>query len=141
MKKRIFAIAGVLVSSLLLSSVPSVAQNQSARPMPGMWRFNTTAVGLFRDSDDHCLSQAEVDRFYANPCKRNSVCVYKTKEIQADGDVIFDGTWTDRKRRVTKIKATGRLASTQMTLRGNAAQFGLPIPFSFTATRIAAVCR
>lgn len=141
MKKRAFTIAAVLVSGLFLASVPSAAQNQGARPMPGYWRFDTTAVGLFRDSDEHCLSQAEVDRFYTNPCKRNSVCVYKTKEIQADGDVIFDGTWTDRKRRVTKIKARGRLAATQMTLRGSAAQYGLPIPFSFTATRIGATCR
>lgn len=143
---RIFAIGALFATSLValglnLTAAPSQAQSASSRPMPGYWRFSTTAVGLFRDTDEHCLSQAEVDRFYNNPCKRNSVCVYRTKVMQANGNLALDGTWTDRKNRVTRVKANGRLLPTQMTLRGSATQYGLPIPFNFTATRISAVCQ
>ncbi|MEK7660764.1 MAG: DUF3617 family protein [Pseudomonadota bacterium] len=139
MNKKLLAVLALAASGVILSAAPLNAQNGSARPMPGYWRFSTTAVGLFRDSDEHCLSQAEVDRFYNNPCKRNSVCVYTTKVMQPDGTVNFDGVWTDRKNRVTKVRANGRLLPTQMTLSGTAT-YGLRIPFNFTATRISATC-
>lgn len=138
-KMKILSVLALAVSGVVLSAGPSVAQNETARPLPGYWRFSTTAVGLFRDSDEHCLSQAEVDRFYNNPCKRNSVCVYTTKVMQPNGTVAFDGVWTDRKHRVTRVRANGRLLPTQMTLTGTAT-YGLRIPFNFTATRIAATC-
>lgn len=140
MNKKIIGALVIIVSSFGVSLSSAEAQT-STRPMPGYWNFSTTAAGLFKDSDDHCLSQAEVDRFYSNPCKKNSVCVYKTKTMQSDGTVVLDGTWTDRKKRVTKIKANGKLVADKMVLKGTANQFGLAIPFNFTATRVSGVCK
>ena len=111
----------------------------SSKPQPGYWEFKTVAAGLFNDSDKYCLSQAEVDRFYANPCKRNTKCVYTTKKFTLDGGISVDGTWTDKKKRVTNVKASGFLKTNDMYLKGTA-RYGLPIPFSFKAHRISASC-
>ena len=111
----------------------------SSKPQPGYWEFKTVAAGLFNDSDKYCLSQVEVERFYANPCKRNTKCVYTTKTFQPDGSIAVDGTWTDKKKRVTKVNATGFLKTNDMYLKGTA-RYGLPIPFSFKAHRISASC-
>lgn len=130
-------IAATFAGALFFS--PAGAQ-ANAHPLPGQWDFATRAAGIFNDNDDHCLTQAEVNRFFSNPCKRNSVCVYKTKVFKPDGSMYVDGTWTDRKKRVTKVKASGQLTSGKMYLKGTATQYGIPIPFTFTATRVAASC-
>ena len=144
MKNNGFKILSLAAISIGLFGIGAAAyaQAQAAnRPLPGRWEFKTVAAGIYNDSDDYCLSQAEIDRFYNNPCKRNSVCVYSVKKFNPDGSATFKGTWTDRKKRVTKLNVNGVFQPAKLTLKGTASIYNVPVPINFTATRIAATCK
>lgn len=112
-----------------------------ARPLPGNWKFDTKAAGFINESDTHCLSQAEIDRFYANPCKKNTVCTYSTKSFAPDGSVKLVGTWVDKKKRVSKINTNGTFKPDFLRLKGNVTYYNIPIPITFEAKRVSAQCR
>lgn len=136
----IMAVLGIGVAySMPVGADANAAGN--ARPLPGYWQFSTKAP-LINDTDEYCLSQAQIDKFYANPCNRSNVCNYSTKQFNPDGTVSLDGTWTDKKKRASKVKGSGTFKPDNMRLNLTVKHWASPIAIKgvFEARRISATC-
>lgn len=133
--------AGLFGFASIVSFTSSNAQSaETVRPLPGQWEFTTKAAGFYNDNDTHCLSQAEIDRFYSNPCKKNTVCTYSTKTFSPDGTVKLEGKWVDKKKRTSKIKTNGTFKADFLKLKGSVTYFNVPIPITFEAKRLGGKC-
>ncbi len=141
-KKTILIVFGFVSLFALVSFNGTKAQsaNTNAKPLPGMWEFSTKAAGFYNDHDKYCLSQTEIDRFYSNPCKKNTVCTYTTKTFSSDGSVQLEGKWVDKKKRVSKISTKGTFKPDNLKLKGSVTFYNLPIPITFEAKRLSAKC-
>lgn len=140
--KTILVAFGLIGASAFISFNGSIAQSATSntKPMPGMWEFSTKAAGFYNDNDKYCLSQVEIDRFYSNPCKKNTVCTYTTKNFASDGTVQLVGKWVDKKNRVSKVNTKGTFKPDNLKLKGNVTFYNVPIPITFEAKRLSAKC-
>lgn len=113
----------------------------NSRPLPGYWQFSTKAP-FINEKDEYCLSQVEIDRFYANPCNRSNTCSYSTKQFNSDGTVSLDGTWTDKKKRASKVKGSGTFKPDNMRLNLSVKHWATPLTIKgvFEAKRLSATC-
>ncbi len=141
-KILILGVAGIIGASIMsFGPVTFAGPVANTKPLPGYWQFSTRAP-LINDKDEYCLSQAEIDKFYANPCNRSNVCSYSTKAFSSDGTVALDGTWTDKKKRSSKVKGSGTFKADNMRLNLTVKHWASPIAIKgvFEAKRLSAAC-
>jgi len=135
----IAAAAGALAAAALLA-VPALAQADKADKIrPGQWEYTYKVAGIKVGSEKKCIKPNEIDKtFFAGPCNRHHKCVYPVREV-GDGKARYDGTWTDKRGRVAKIKADGTYTDTTLNLKARGTTTtGIPMVVTMNAKWVGA---
>ena len=142
MKRRlvIAAAAGAAVAGAALFAAPAIADNVE-KVRPGYWEYAYKVAGIRVSTERKCVKPNEIDKvFFAGPCNHHHKCVYPVREI-GGGKAKFDGTWTDKRGRVAKVKADGTYTDTTFNLKakGNTTT-GIPLSVTMNAKWLGETC-
>jgi hypothetical protein len=126
------ALAGVTAAGALLA-VPALADN-AEKIRPGQWEYVYKVAGFKVGSEKKCIKPNEIDKtFFAGPCNRHHRCEYPVREV-ANGKARYDGTWTDKRGRVAKVKADGTYTETTLNLKARGTTTtGIPMAVTMNA--------
>lgn len=142
MNRRLAIAAAGLSAAGALMAIPALAQSSAdERVRPGYWEYTTRIAGIPVDTEKKCVKPNEIDKvFFAGPCNRHHRCDYPVREVK-DGKMRFDGTWTDKRGRVAKVKASGDYTPTTFKLnaRGTTTT-GIPMAVTMDAKWKGATC-
>ena len=136
MKRRLAlaAVAGVAAAGALLS-VPAVAANaEQDKIRPGYWEYAYKVAGIRVSTEKKCIKPNEIDKaFFQGPCNRHHRCEYPVKQVE-NGKAQFDGTWTDKRGRVARVKADGTYTETRFDLKARGTTTtGIPMSVTMNA--------
>lgn len=126
------AIAAATAAGALLA-VPAAADN-AEKIRPGEWEYTYKVAGIKVGSEKKCIKPNEIDKtFFAGPCNRHHRCEYPVREV-GGGKAKYDGTWTDKRGRVAKIKADGTYTDTTLNLKARGTTTtGIPMAVTMNA--------
>ena len=135
MKRRLalaFAAAAAAATGAVVGA-PALAQGPD-KIRPGMWEYAYKAAGIPIGKERKCIKPTEIDKsFFQGPCNRHHRCEYPVKEV-ADGKARFDGTWTDKRGRVARVKADGTYTDTTFNLKATGTTTtGIPMSVTMNA--------
>lgn len=133
MKRLAFAAAAAA-----LLAIPASAQTVD-KVRPGYWEYAYKVAGIRVSTEHKCVKSSEIDKvFFAGPCNRHHKCVYPVREI-GDGKARYEGTWTDKRGRVAKIKASGTYSETTFKLKASGTTTtGIPLGVTMNAKWVGA---
>lgn len=139
MKRLALTLAAAATGAAMLS-LPASAQNPD-KIRPGYWEYKYRVLGIPVDTEHKCVKASEIDKvFFAGPCNRHHTCVYPVREI-GDGKARYQGTWTDKRGRVAKIKASGTYTQTTFKLKASGTTTtGIPMAATMDAHWVADAC-
>jgi hypothetical protein len=131
------ATAGLAAAGALLA-VPASADNVE-KIRPGQWEYTYKVAGIKVGSEKKCIKPNEIDKvFFAGPCNHHHRCEYPVREV-GNGKAKYDGTWTDKRGRVAKIKADGTYTDTTLNLKAKGTTTtGIPMAVTMNAKWIGA---
>ncbi len=135
--------APALAGALLMAAPASAPQAQSANQdtiLPGYWEYTTSALGD-RDTEQKCLRQSEINRFFNGLSTRKYTCTYPTRVV-GGGNARFEGTCEDKKGRRVRVRLNGTYSAERFNFNGGVQVVrGTPyIPATLSARRLNAVC-
>lgn len=138
--------AAALLAAPLLALTTAAPQAQSTNTiLPGYWEYSSQIrFGVSSsDTENRCVRQNEINRFFNGPSNRHYTCEYPTRVV-GDGRMRFEGTCRDRRGREVGVVASGTYTPTafQMEARLNARVLGIPVNPTGTirARRLSATC-
>ena len=137
---RLAQAAAAALTGAALLAIPASAQAPD-KVRPGYWEYAYRVAGI-RVSEEHkCVKPSEIDKvFFAGPCNRHHKCVYPVREI-GNGQARYEGTWTDKRGRVAKIKASGTYTETHFRLKASGrTTTGIPMAATMDAKWVAPTC-
>ena len=129
----IAAAAGAAAGALL--AIPALADAPTQTKLrPGYWEYAYKVAGIRVSTEKKCIKPEELDKaFFAGPCNRHHRCEYPVREV-ANGKAKFDGTWTDKRGRVARVKADGTYTDTQFNLKARGTTTtGIPMAVTMNA--------
>jgi hypothetical protein len=129
-----------LAAAALLFALPALAQDDG-RVRPGYWEYAYKVAGIRVSSEFKCVKPSEIDKvFFAGPCNHHHKCVNPVREI-GGGKARYEGTWTDKRGRVARIKASGTYTETtfKLSARGRATT-GIPLAATMDAKWVSPTC-
>ena len=131
------AVAGAAAGAAMLA-VPAAAAN-AEKIRPGYWEYAYKIAGIRVSTEKKCIKPEEIDKvFFAGPCNHHHRCEYPVREV-ADGKARFDGTWTDKRGRVARVKADGTYTDTRFDLKAKGTTTtGIPMSVTMNAKWIGA---
>lgn len=113
----------------------------SARAQPaqtlltGEWTYTTSLGPIPLGSDDHCLTQADVDSFNRGICLKHYTCTYRTAAVHG-GQINLQGTWTDKNGKAFPVTAQGHYTPESFTIDVQ----GQGMAATISANRTSATC-
>ncbi|RZJ40302.1 MAG: DUF3617 family protein [Brevundimonas sp.] len=130
----------VLAGALLAGSASAPQAQGSGQPQPGYWEYSTRVLGV-GETEQKCVRQSEINRFFGGLSTRRWQCTYPVREV-GGGAARFEGVCHDRRGRQVRVRLNGPYDSQSFRFTGGAQlSRGTPyIPASITARRIAAQC-
>lgn len=140
MIRRLALAAAAALTGAALLAIPAFAQN-AEKVRPGYWEYAYKVAGIRVSTEHKCVKPSEIDKvFFAGPCNRHHKCVYPVREI-GDGKARYDGTWTDKRGRVARIKASGTYTETSFKLKASGkTTTGIPMAATMDAKWVGATC-
>jgi hypothetical protein len=137
----IAVLAGALTGGLV--ALPALAQKPAAedKVRPGYWEYAYKVLGITVSTEHKCVKPNEIDKvFFAGPCNRHHRCEYPVREV-GDGKAKFEGTWTDKRGRVGRVKANGTYTQTRFDLKASGTTTtGVPMAVTMNAKWVGATC-
>ncbi len=108
--------------------------------LPGHWEYDYKVGIIPVSSESKCLKPADVEQFSRGICTKKYRCDYTTNVV-SNGKIQLQGTWTDKKDRVSPVTAEGVYTpeSFQMNIHIKTIS-GMPLAGTMTAKRVSADC-
>jgi hypothetical protein len=92
------------------------AQPDTAAPRPGYWDVTSSLLGLYKKTEQICITPFDVPRLLHGPLRHDWACNYPLNSA-ADGKVQFDGGCTGPKGQWMKVHGSGVYAPTSLNVK------------------------
>lgn len=131
--------AGVALAGFSLAQTPARAPAK-ATILPGYWEYDYKVGIIPVSSETKCLKPADAEQFSRGICTRKYRCDYTTNVV-SNGKIQLQGSWTDKKDRVSPVTAEGSYTpeSFKMDIHIKTIS-GMPVAGTMTAKRLSADC-
>jgi|APTNR8051073442_1049403.scaffolds.fasta_scaffold16786_2 hypothetical protein len=144
MSRRLLIAAAIAAPLLGLSAtVPHAQSTQTI--LPGYWEYTSQIrFGVSSsDTENRCVRQNEINRFFNGPSNRHYTCDYPTRVVN-NGRMRFEGTCRDRRGRTVGVVAAGTYSPTEFQMQAELDTRVLGITVRPTGTirarRLSATC-
>ncbi len=132
--------AVALLAGAAAASGTARAEGESGAILPGWWEYTSNVLGGLQSKTDRwCVKPEEVDRIVAGPSNRHYRCTYPVREV-GGGRIRLEGVCISKHGREVPVTASGAYTPTSFKLSGTARPFGVPVPASIRAHRLAEAC-
>ena len=115
---RQFLLAAAVAAPLLALSAAAPQAQSTETILPGYWEYTSQIrFGVSStDTENRCVRQNEINRFFNGPSNRHYTCDYPTRVV-GNGRMRFEGTCRDRRGREVGVVASGTYSPTAFEMR------------------------